>query len=135
MNPTRIQLRRTAGWRLPANTIKVARPTRYGNPFVSSEVHPSGKAEIILASGIRQLVDAWWSAATVVDLYDQWMRGAPVRDPSHASPVLLVRRELLPAVPDLNPLRGRHLACWCAPDKPCHADVLLRMANDPEDTP
>ncbi len=26
-------------------------------------------------------------------------------------------------------LRGKDLACWCALDEPCHADVLLRIAN------
>ncbi len=26
-------------------------------------------------------------------------------------------------------LRGRNLACWCGPDEPCHADILLTMAN------
>ena len=26
-------------------------------------------------------------------------------------------------------LRGRDLACWCALDQPCHADVLLELAN------
>lgn len=26
-------------------------------------------------------------------------------------------------------LRGKNLACWCALDKPCHADVLLEIAN------
>ena len=26
-------------------------------------------------------------------------------------------------------LRGHHLACWCSLDGPCHADVLLEMAN------
>ncbi|HEY1865170.1 MAG TPA: DUF4326 domain-containing protein [Roseiarcus sp.] len=25
-------------------------------------------------------------------------------------------------------MRGKDLACWCAP-KPCHGDVLLRRAN------
>lgn len=133
MTPQRIQLRRTAGWRLPADTVKVARPTRYGNPFRSSEAHPHGQAEIVLASGIVQLVDDWWSAETVVDLYDQWLRGAPVRDPSRIEPRLLVPRKLLPPVPDLEPLRGKHLACWCQPGRPCHADVLLRMANNIED--
>jgi hypothetical protein len=29
----------------------------------------------------------------------------------------------------IAPLRGINLACWCALDAPCHADVLLRMAN------
>jgi len=27
-------------------------------------------------------------------------------------------------------LRGKDLACWCSLDKPCHADVLLEIAND-----
>lgn len=30
----------------------------------------------------------------------------------------------------LAPLRGKHLACWCPLDQPCHADVLLELAND-----
>jgi hypothetical protein len=33
--------------------------------------------------------------------------------------------ELVAALPEL---RGRDLACWCAP-KPCHGEVLLRLAN------
>ena len=35
----------------------------------------------------------------------------------HAAPV--IRAEL----------RGKDLSCWCAPDLPCHADVLLELAN------
>jgi len=30
---------------------------------------------------------------------------------------------------DLAPLRGHDLACWCPLDQPCHADVLLELAN------
>ncbi len=26
-------------------------------------------------------------------------------------------------------LRGKNLACWCKPGEPCHADVLLVIAN------
>lgn len=26
-------------------------------------------------------------------------------------------------------LRGKNLACWCPLDAPCHADVLLELAN------
>ena len=26
-------------------------------------------------------------------------------------------------------LRGKDLACWCKPGEPCHADVLLEVAN------
>lgn len=28
-------------------------------------------------------------------------------------------------------LRGKNLACWCPLDQPCHADVLLELANTP----
>ena len=31
-------------------------------------------------------------------------------------------------------LQGKDLVCYCAP-KPCHADVLLELANQPESNP
>jgi len=27
-------------------------------------------------------------------------------------------------------LRGKHLACWCSLDGPCHAEVLIEVANE-----
>jgi hypothetical protein len=36
-------------------------------------------------------------------------------------------KEYLPEF--LKPLKGKNLACFCPLDKPCHADVLLRLAN------
>lgn len=32
---------------------------------------------------------------------------------------------------DLSELKGKDLVCWCAP-LPCHADVLLELANKVE---
>jgi Domain of unknown function (DUF4326) len=32
--PQRIQRQRTRGWRMPAHTVYVGRPTPWGNPFV-----------------------------------------------------------------------------------------------------
>lgn len=29
-----------------------------------------------------------------------------------------------------NELGGKDLVCWCSLDQPCHADVLLRLANN-----
>jgi len=29
----------------------------------------------------------------------------------------------------LDKLRGKDLACWCRLDQPCHADVLIELAN------
>ena len=43
----------------------------------------------------------------------------------------LVAGELGFGVDDVRrELAGLDLACWCAPDEPCHADVLLTLAND-----
>ena len=33
---------------------------------------------------------------------------------------------ILSALPSL---RGKDLACWCKPGEPCHADVLIELAN------
>lgn len=30
----------------------------------------------------------------------------------------------------LKELRGKNLACFCPLDQPCHADVLLKLANE-----
>ncbi len=49
-------------------------------------------------------------------------------------------RDYLAANPDLlrlvrSDLPGLDLACWCAPWLPCHADVLLAIANPTRPTP
>lgn len=31
--PKRIRLQRTLGWKMPPNTVSVARPSKWGNPF------------------------------------------------------------------------------------------------------
>ena len=37
--PKRIQMKRTKGWRKPANTVYVGWPTKWGNPFpINSDV-------------------------------------------------------------------------------------------------
>lgn len=40
--PERVQLQRTKGWRMPANTLKVDRTTQWGNDFT---VEDCGSAE------------------------------------------------------------------------------------------
>jgi hypothetical protein len=44
MKPKRIQLRRTKGWRLPANTVVVSRPSRWGIPHRIEAWHDRAKA-------------------------------------------------------------------------------------------
>ena len=33
---------------------------------------------------------------------------------------------------DLTEIRGKDLACWCKLGEPCHADILLEIANREE---
>jgi Domain of unknown function (DUF4326) len=40
------------------------------------------------------------------------------------------RAFILPRAPEVRErLSGRDLACWCKLDQPCHADILLELAN------
>lgn len=50
---------------------------------------------------------------------------------SPADAVQMFRDFIFPFDADLSELRGKDLACWCALDQPCHADVLLEWANAP----
>lgn len=50
------------------------------------------------------------SRETAIRLYRLYLEGRP---------------DLLAAIPEL---RGKRLACWCAPD-PCHGDVLAELAD------
>lgn len=95
MKPHRVQLKRIKGWRLPPNTVVVARPSMWGNPFSISK----GDAE---------------NAQEAVDMYRQWLH-------ERISFQWEIKREL----------KGKNLACWCGKSSPCHADVLLEIANNP----
>ncbi len=105
----RVQLKRTKGWRMPENTVKVDRTTRWGN-------------QIVVGSD-RGIGHRPWTAEDAVQAFRDEMEYA-VSDKASGEPPL-----------DLSPLRGKNLACWCAihrngQPEPCHADVLLSLAND-----
>ncbi|MDR6971242.1 DUF4326 domain-containing protein [Leifsonia shinshuensis] len=95
--PRRIQLSRRKGWRKPENTVVVARPSKWGNPFPIADL---GRAQAIAA--FRAMLD---DPATRAAL------GYP--EPEE------IREQLA----------GKNLACWCPLDQPCHADILLEVAN------
>ena len=107
MSPKRIQLRRAKGWRLPAGAVNCARPGPWGNPF---RVGRDGTAAECVEAHRALLEDA----AMTEDVSVGWAEQTAYRHRvlSH----MLV-------------LRGRDLACWCRPGRPCHADTLLRLAN------
>lgn len=102
--PERVQLKRTKGWRMPANTVKVDRSTKWGNPF---KVGESGGA---YSAKVKDRRHAW-----------QLYLGAA---PHNEALVKAAREELA----------GKNLACWCPlphayDDDECHAAVLLKIAN------
>ena len=114
--PSRIQLRRTKGWRLPAGAINVARPGRWGNPY---SVASFGRELAIRL--FRQSVNGIWSADGVPDgLVDEaYVLHQAFTRKIGGHPVEAARTEL----------KGHDLACWCSVDEACHADVLLAIAN------
>ena len=121
--PTRVQLQRMRGWRMPANTVKVDRTTPWGNPYDVDEYGPELALDLFAYTA-----RGCWSPANVRELDEPtaWMLHA-----AHCAwarrlggdPVGRARREL----------HGRNLACWCplghAPDNDCHAAILLQIAN------
>ena len=45
--PRRVQLRRSKGWRMPPNTVKVDRTTRYGNPYQAGQDGDGDRAHLV----------------------------------------------------------------------------------------
>lgn len=113
--PRRIQLSRKKGWRMPANTVKVDRSTKWGNPFHHKQGDEVGSHEMAenasRIGGVRiNLEDRPNTADQAVATYLWWIESVQVSL-------------------EVSELRGKNLACWCKPGAKCHADVLLELAN------
>lgn len=106
--PIRIQRRRAKGWRMPEGAVYVGRGSPWGNPFV---------------------VGRDGTAAECVQLYAALLGGLICI--SAKAGAIEQRAVLDHARAHLQDLRGRDLACWCRPGAPCHADLLLDLANGP----
>jgi hypothetical protein len=81
----------------------VSRPTIYGNPF--------------------RITDTFL-ARVAVTVFAEWADKETVDPKDYAA-----EHVRLMAALDRGDLRGHDLACWCPLDQPCHADVLLELAN------
>ncbi len=111
--PVRLQRKRTKGFRLQELSLKtnglpvivVSRGTKWGNPF---------------KIGDKKYLKQY---------YRRWLEGRR----AHFLPEI---REWI--LDNLHLLQGKNLACWCPiRDKnglyvPCHADILLELANKKE---
>jgi hypothetical protein len=102
----RIQRKRERGWKMPRNAVYVGRPTIWGNPFRPHNGdcdHPD--------CGPKSHPPLTRQGA--VDAYRRYLPGLLAVQPTGL----------------IESLRGKDLACWCPLDQPCHADVLLEIAN------
>lgn len=117
MRPQRLQLSRRKGFDLQATSRalnglpakRITRPGPWGNPFTIAD------------AAIRYGLDRDAAQAKAVDLCAHWLRGTLDPDLSPGSPP---SRDQIRAA-----LAGHNLACWCRPGTPCHADVLIELAN------
>ena len=85
---------------MPADTVRVCRPGPWGNP------HKVGAGPGSLSAG------------EAVAAYEADLIAGRLRD-----------RAGRPMVERVTELAGKNLACWCMLTAPCHADVLLKLAN------
>ena len=125
--PQRIQRKRTKGWRMPICScgcgkpaVYVGRGSSWGNPWrVGAELDTATWMFDENASGMTQ--PAYMRQLTITaDLAAALYRAAlEEHDPWEAE----------------HYLKGHDLACWCPLEDsagrrvPCHADVLLELAN------
>jgi len=96
----RVVRRRYRGFRMPENTVYVGRPSKWGNPY---QVKDGDRASAVRA--FRSELEWYLSGkGCIAEKTEQVKKG-------------------------LAELRGKNLACWCPLDQPCHADVLIEIAN------
>ena len=115
--PQRLQVSRRRGYDLQAASRAlnglpaklVTRPGRWGNPFAIDDM------------ATRYGLDRDAAQAKAVALAAEWLRSTldPALSPGPAPTRAEIRAELA----------GHNLACWCRPGTPCHADVLIELAN------
>jgi hypothetical protein len=122
---------------MPEGAVYVGRPTTFGNPFQAYKCDCCGFWDVRDDNGVTYLVDhqyvrqahirsnpsTWTTQREAtresVRLYNDeltyWVGGRMSWDPTFRLAVMQ--------------LGGCDLACWCPLDQPCHADVLLELAN------
>ncbi len=109
MKSQRIQRKRTKGWKMPKNTVYVGRPSKWGNPYRVGDLAYGTE----LGSGLtspRSIYDA-------LRMHAEMLANLRHNDPDYFEHWIA-------------PLRGKNLACWCKKGEPCHADILLKLANE-----
>lgn len=145
--PVRLQLSRKKGFDLQAlsraanglEPVNVARPSKWGNPF---DFRSSDCCWLALSYGCRG--DRLGRQEASVKAFREW-----IEPPAKGKKLVRMERGIrfgneekdfqigphfiIGPPPTIDAaranLRGKNLACWCKQGDPCHADVLLKLAN------
>ncbi len=118
MAPQRIQRRCTPGWRIPAGTIYVGRPSTWHNPYQAVRCR-SGNGWMVTGRGQASRSaddDAPWTRLDAAEFAVESFRNSVPQGSFWAWDIA-------------TELGGRDLCCWCPLEQSCHADVLLEIAN------
>ncbi|MDJ0466132.1 DUF4326 domain-containing protein [Streptomyces sp. H27-C3] len=136
--PARIQRKRTTGWRKPEGTVYVGRGTRWGNPCTQIRT-PALDGSEWEHEGRSGKTSGQQHAFVHPDKTVTWHL---VKDATREQAVTMYRRwhQQRPSLAEAarSELRGSDLMCWCplvdvdGKPVPCHADVLLELANQGE---
>lgn len=127
--PSRVQLRRIKGWRIPPDTVRCCRPSRWGNPFQIGWYYLRHPCPGITYAGTetRPVCDTrpWTFIRNNIDAVEwfEWYYRELLTNNTVTGP------DGLTLADELLTLRGKNLACFCPPGDRCHVDVLLRLAN------
>jgi hypothetical protein len=118
MQPIRIQRSRQHKQVSPNGLpiVYVGRPGEFGNPFQIGDYVKIGKGGNVFsylkttskyASKEYELLD---TVEKVVAAFEKYITNYPFRN--------------------IAKLKGKNLSCWCKIGEPCHADILLKIANN-----
>lgn len=117
MSPKRIQRKRSKGWRMPEGAVYVGRPSKWGNDYIAGQ-----RCYVHRIRAFVRVRDADHAVALYRAEWEHWLATdtlADGRSPYHA----------------FDRIRGKDLVCWCPLSSPCHADILLDLANRNPDHP
>ena len=118
ITPYRIQRQRTKGCRMPENTAYVGRGTKWGNPWKVTP-HEDGRATVTDPISCTAFESVPAATAHATGSF-RWQLL------NHPNVLGFTETEARAE------LAGKNLSCSCPLDQPCHADVLLEIANREE---
>jgi Domain of unknown function (DUF4326) len=87
----RVQLKRSKGWRMPANTVKVDRTTRWGN-------YPAARAGV--------------TGVAAVDLFARWVENEAPEEWKYAAILALKQKDLACWCKEGAPCHADYLLVW-----------------------